>query len=295
MLRRHALAGQSLYASRGASAYLTAAFASQLALAAKSLVGQIAPPPWWYLGAALATVVAAPRLLVVALFGLAVIAVGYAPFAVVDGFGPRFLYAANAGLAMVVAALLVGCARLRWLGKPVAALLLAVLLAREIRETRQIAIEFREAGILGRTALERLVAAWPDPDPDRPAVVLGAPTGHGHAMIFFTYFDLALGTFHPQYAGLRVPGHVLTDFTPELSRAILGDAWQREQARRERHGLPPLVCAAGDPNRAKDVAGFVRGLLACDAVFYKVDRNLAVHELPRAAVEARLARGWRTR
>lgn len=293
VLRGWVLAGANLYAPHPPGWYLTGAFASRLAEVATQMVQQVRPSPWWFVAAGVVGAIAAPRTLALAAAGVAVALVGYLPFSVVDGFGPRYAYAAQAGLAMLLAAALTGLARVRWLGKPCAALLLVALLVHEMRETRQIAREWREAGVRGRQALAALVAAWPDPDPDRPAVVLGAPTGHGRAMIFFTYFDLALGTFHPAWAGFRLPGHVLTDFAPGASHAIAVDSWRREQERRGRRGLAPLVCP-DDPARTGDVDGLVRALLDCDAAFFTIDRNLRVRRLTRPFVEARLARGWRS-
>lgn len=292
-LRAWVLAGANLYAPHPPGWYLTTAFASRLAEVATRMVQQIRPSPWWFVAAGVAGAIAAPRTLALAAAGVAVAVVGYLPFSVVDGFGPRFAYAAQAGFAMLLAAALTGLAGVRWLGKPCAALLLVMLLVHEVAETRQIAREWREAGVRGQQALAQLVAAWPDPDPDRPAVVLGAPTGHGRAMIFFTYFDLALGTFHPDWAGFRLPGHVLTGFAPRMSHAIAVDSWRREQERRRRRRLAPLVCPQ-DPVRTRDVDAFVRALIDCDAVFFTIDRNLRVRKLTRAFVEARLAHGWRT-
>jgi hypothetical protein len=292
-LRSRVLAGANLYAPHPPAWYLTTGFVSRLGDVAGQMLAQIRPSPWWFLAAGIAGTAVSRRTAWLSAAGVAVALIGYLPFSVVDGFGPRFAYAAQAGLAMVLAATVTGLARVRWLGKPGAALLLALLLLHEVRETQQIAREFRAAGERGRHALERLVTAWPDPDPDRPAVILGVPTGLGHAMIFFTYFDLALGTFHPAWAGFRLPGHVLTDFDPDNSHAIALDSWRREQERRRRHGLPPLACRGTDPSRTADVDAFVRALLDCDAVFYTMDRQLTVRRLSRPFVEARLARGWR--
>ena len=295
VLRRLVLRGANLYVPHAPGWYLSPAFAARLGEVATDVLGQIRPSPWWFVAAALAGAVVAPRTLLLLAAGLVVAVVGYLPFSVVDGFGPRFAYATQTGLAMMLAAALTGLARVPRLGGPCAAVLLAALLVNELHETQQIAREWREAGALGRETLERLTAAWPDPDPDRPALILGVPASHGRALLFFTYFDLALGTFHPAYAGFRLPGHVLSDFDAKLSHAIAIDTWRREQERRQRHGLPPLVCAQGDPARTKTVDGFVQAMLDCDATFYTMDRNLAVRKLTRPLVEARLARGWRNR
>lgn len=291
--RRIVLAGANMYVPHAAGWFLTSAFASRLGAVASQMLEQIWPSPWWFVAAGVVSAAVAPRTLLLATAGLVVALVGYLPFSVVDGFGPRFAYAAQAGLAMMLAASLTGLARVPRVGRPCAALLLGLLLLHELHETQQIAREWREAGERGQQALARLVAAWPDPDANRPAVILGAPVGHGRAMIFFTYFDLALGTFHPAWAGFRLPGHVLTDFDPGLSHAIAVDTWRREQERRRRHGLPPLTCAKGDPSHTRDVDGFVRALVDCDAVFYTIGRDLRVRKLSRPFVEARLARGWR--
>ena len=282
---------------RAAGAYLTPAFAGRFVDLGRTMIAQVWPSPWLFVAAGAVAAFAAPRMLVLAGAGVLVAAIGYAPFSLVDGFGPRFAYASQAGLAMVLAAAVTGLSRLQHVGRPLAALLLSLLLLHELRETRQIAREWQEAGTIGRQSLETLVAGWPDPDPDRPAVILGAPTAHGRAMIFFTYFDLALGTFHPRYAGLRIPGHVLTGFSPRLSHAIAIDAWRREQERRRRHGLPELRCRGrgARPDQTRDVDGFVRALLDCGAVFYTIEpRNRAAYQLTPAFVERRLARGWRT-
>lgn len=294
--RHRILAGGSLYDVRAIGGHPTSAFAGRFVDLGRTMVEQVWPPAWWFVAAGAVSAVTAPRMLVLAGAGALVAGIGYAPFALVDGFGPRFAYASQAGLAMMLAAAVTGLSRLGYVGRPLAALLLSLLLVHELRATQQIAREFQVAGAIGRQSLERLTAGWPEPDPDRPAVILGAPTGHGRAMIFFTYFDLALGTFHPGYAGLRIPGHVLTDFRPGVSHAIAVDAWRREQQRRRRHGLPELTCRRGRrPDRTRDVDGFVRALLDCGAVFYAIDRrNFAAYQVTPAFVEARLARGWRT-
>lgn len=235
--RHWVLAGENLYAVQAAGNYLTPAFAGRFVDLGRTMITQVWPSPWLFVAAGVVAAFTAPRMLAHAGAGVLVAAIGYAPFSLVQGFGPRFAYASQAGLAMVLAAAVTGLSRLGYVGRPLAALLLSLLLVHELRETRQIAREWQEAGVIGRESLERLTAGWPDPDPDRPAVILGAPTAHGRAMIFFTYFDLALRTFHPSYAGLRIPGHVLTDFSPGMSHAIAVDAWRREQERRRRHGL----------------------------------------------------------
>jgi hypothetical protein len=151
----------------------------------------------------------------------------------------------------------------------------------------------RDAGELGQRSLARLAEGWPDPDPARPAVVVGAPIGLGHAMIFYTYFDLALGAFHPEHAGLRIPGHVLTDFPPRVSHAIAVETWRREQERRRRHGLPPLRCPGKPVEDTRDVDELLRALVACDAVFFSIGPDLTPRRMMRPSVEARITRGWR--
>jgi hypothetical protein len=294
VLRRAVLGDANVYRPHTADWYLTGAFVRQLGDAVSQVVQQIEPSLWWFVAAGIAGSVVAPRTLLLAAAGLVVALVGYLPFSLVDGFGPRFAYAAHAGLAMLLAAAVTGVACVPRLGRPCAAVLLGLLLVHEARATQQIAREFRDAGVLGQQSLAKLAAGWPDPDPDRPAVILGAPVRLGHAMIFFTYFDLALGTFHPAWAGFRLPGHVLTEFDPATSHAIAVDTWHREQERRRRHGLGPLVCRAGDPSATKDVDGFLRALLDCDATFLTIEPGRTVRKLPRASVEERLARGWRS-
>lgn len=292
--RRQVLAGASLYAVRPAGEYLTAAFGRRLLDVGGALLGQIRPSPWWFVAAGVIAAIVAPRTIALAALGAVVVVIGFAPFAVVEGFGPRFTYASQAGVAMLLAAAVTGLARLRLAGRPLATLLLAALLLHASGETREIAREWQEAGAIGRRSLARLTESWTDPDPARPAVILGAPASHGHALIFFTYFDRALATFYPAYAGLRIPGHVLTGFEPGKSHAIAVNAWRREQERRRRDGLPPIVCRGRRPERTRDVDTFVRALAGCGAVFYEIDADgRGAYELTRAHVAQRIARGWR--
>jgi len=292
--RRQVLAGANLYAVRPAGEYLTAAFGRRLLDVGGALAGQIAPSPWWFVAAGAIAALVEPRTIALAATGALVVAIGFAPFAVVEGFGPRFAYASQAGVAMLLAAAVTGLARLRLAGRPLAALLLAALLLHASGETRQIAREWQEAGAIGRRSLARLTESWTAPDPARPAVIVGAPASHGRALIFFTYFDRALATFYPDHAGLRIPDHVLTSFAPRTSHAIAVDAWRREQKRRQANGLPEIVCHGRRPDRTRDVDAFVRALASCGAVFYAIDPDArGAYELTRAHVAQRIARGWR--
>lgn len=291
--RHRVLAGANLYAADLTRSDAFTRFGARYVEAGRQMLDQVWPSPWWFAAAGVVACLVRRRTIPIALAGGVVIAFGYAPFSPVENVAPRFLYAAQAGLAMVLAAAIAGLARLPRIGRAGAALLFALLLVHEVRATRQIAREFRDAGDLGRRTLARLADAWPAPDPDRPAVVLGVPTGLGHAMIFFTYFDLALGTFHPAHAGMRVPGHVLTDFPPAMSHAIAIDTWRREQERRQRHGLTPLRCPGRQPDVTHDVDDFLRTLVACDAVFYSIGPGLVPRRMMQTYVDARIARGWR--
>lgn len=291
--RHRVLAGANLYAADVAEGEALARLGARFAAVGRRLLDQVWPSPWWFAAAGVVATLVTRRTILVAIAACVVVVAGYAPFAAVDNVAPRFLYAAQIGLAMLLGVAVTGLARVPYLGRACAALLLALLLVHEVRTTRQIAHEFRDAGELGQRSLASLADGWPDPDPARPAIVVGAPIGLGHAMIFYTYFDLALGAFHPEHAGLRIPGHVLTDFPPRVSHAIAVDTWRREQDRRRRHGLPPLRCPGKRIEDTRNVDELLRALVACDAVFLSIGPDLTPRRMMRPYVEARIARGWR--
>ena len=193
---------------------------------------------------------------------------------------------------MVLAALVAARTLPRWLGKPAAVLLLdfswPASFARPARSRSS------PRGRRPRThALERLAAAWRDPDPDRPAVVLGVPTGRGHAMISSpTSISRSPRSIRARRAArARTRVHRLPrGAEPRDPRGHLAARAGTSSAPR-----PAAARLRGRrPDRAQDVDGFVRALLAATRSSSSRPPNLAVTRRGERPSRGP-ARGWTTR
>lgn len=292
VLRPLVLGAGNLYPTRSLATFFTPAYADELAFVLRLTVEQIRPHWLYFLAAGAVCLAAAPWLFLMGLGGIAAFVATYAPFAVVQGFGLRFAYAMFACLAVVLAAAIAGLARLAYVGRPAAAALLAAILWLNLAEVRVIAREWRDAGVIGRQALDNIVAATPNLDVDRPLIVFGAPILHKRALIFFTYFQTAMRLHSPAHRGLVIPGHLLFDFDQRFRMALLGDLWLTDRRRRESEKRPFFQCLENTDLLQDMVEDVARGLLECGALFVEVDPvTQRVATLSSEEAFARLARG----
>lgn len=249
---------------------LSLAFVNDLRSVAGVFLSQVTPAGWPFLAAAALTAVWAPRMIVLAAFGAALAAAGYAPFSFVTSFGMRYLYAAGVGLAIVLAALLVGTARVPWIGKPAALVLLVLLLRGEWSGVTGAAREWAEAGEIARRTLASVARAAPHEPATQAIVVFGVPLQHGRGMTFYTYFEIAMRLFHPEVRRLSIPTHYLLDLDEQSGWGSVGLLWQREVGRRATNGLPPLACTDAGPHHSRTRAAIVRALLECKTAFVEL-------------------------
>src|SRR5581483_7074927 len=267
-LRAFAIGTRVLYAARPAAHY------GALEAIAEWFLTQVQPSPGIFVAALAAGALVVRRTFWAGCAGIAGGLLAFAPFAAVDNFGLRYLYASGAGLAVALAAAVMALTRVPWLGKPAAAVLLFSLLRSEWAGAAMVAREWREAGALSRATLA--------------IVVLDPPLMHGRGMMLHNFFESALRRFEPGVRATAIPGHYLTRFPPELGVQLAAQSWRREQEARAAAGLPPS-CGWWAGPRARRPRRILRTILACDPLF------LAVHEdtgevaiLDRAAAEIRL-------
>lgn len=284
VLRRLAIGSETLYPLRSFESIVGLGFVAHLSKATRMLVSPIRAWLWPLLGCAVVSAFVAPRFLAIALLGVGVAVVGFAPYALLQGLAARFLFASGVGVAIAVAALLAGLARLPWLGKAAALALLLLVLDGERRTSEAIASEWRLAGQVGRQVLENLVAASPQPARDGAVVVFGAPRAFKRSMIFFTYFEAALRVFRPDYPRFGILAEHILEPDPTVAVGRISTIWEMDAARRRELGRPPLPCPAAAPPLREGVEGFVRALADCESVFLKVD--------PRTNDVTRLEPAW---
>jgi hypothetical protein len=250
---------------------LSLAFLTSLRAVGGVFLTQVTPALWPFALAAVASAIWAPRMLAIATIGVAVAAAGYAPFSFVDSFGMRYLYAAGLGLAMVLAALIVGLARVPRVGVPLAALLLLLQLRGEWQGVRTAAREWAEAGAIAQQTLANVANAVSAEPAGRPVLVFGVPLQHGHGMLFFTYFDIAMRLFHPELPRLVLSAHYLLDLDEGSGWNSHATTWERESVRRAVAQLPPLGCIAAAPTWSHTRAAVARALVRCKAGFVALD------------------------
>lgn len=250
---------------------LSRAFVDDLLSVAGVFLSQVGPARWPFVVAAALVAVTAPRMILIATFGGAIAAAGYAPFSFVTSFGMRYLYAAGVGLAIVLAAITVGAARVRWVGKPLAVVLLLLLLRGEWSGVTGAAREWAEAGGIARRTLASVARTIPRGAPGQVVVVFDVPLQHGRGMTFFTYFEIAMRLFHPEVGRLVIPTHYFLDLDEQSGWGSIGLLWQREVGRRAVAGLPPLACTEADPRQSLTRAAIARALLECKTTFVVLD------------------------
>ncbi len=266
---------------------LSPEFLNDLRNVAVLFVSQITPARWPFVVAALLVAVWAPRMIVIAAFGAVIAAAGYAPFSFVTSFGMRYLYAAGVGLAIGVAAIVVGTMRVPWVGKPAALVLLVLLLRGEWSGVTGAAREWAEAGEIARRTLANVARAVPHRPATQAIVVFDVPLQHGRGMTFFTYFEIALRLFHPEVGRLAIPTHYLLDLDEPSGWGSVGLLWQREAGRRAANGLPPLACTAANPHQSRTRAAIARALLECRTSFVVLTPSQEALRIDRDEARAR--------
>jgi hypothetical protein len=288
---------------------LALSFLSDVRAVGGVFLSQVTPSLWPFAVAAVATAIWAPRLLAIAGVGVLVAAAGWAPFSFVDSFGARYLYAAGLGLAITLAALVVGLARAPRVGAILAVLLLALLLRGEWRGVSDASHEWAEAGVIAQRTLANVARSVPPEPADLPVLVFGVPLAHGRGMAFFTYFDVAMRLFHPELPRLVLPAHYLIELDEQPGWNSVATTWQREQARRAIAQLPPLACVDASPAWSHTRAAVARALVRCKTSFVALNptqqnarrisaddaRDRLVKKLGPAAGEAAAPPGVRRR
>lgn len=153
-----------------------------------------------------------------AVLGVTIIAFGFVPFATYIGFADRFAYFASVGIVFLLAV----ATRTVWiasrLGRIVAPVLIAVVIALWTRQLLLAGADWVEAGRIASELREQLVREFPDPPPGATLHLFGLPYTHGVAYVYITYFDLAMTTRY-QRTDLRFRTYDHKDAT-EIRRVV---------------------------------------------------------------------------
>jgi hypothetical protein len=157
-----------------------------------------------------------------AAFGVAVIVIGFVPFAVISGFAHRFAYVSAAGFAVLLAGCITAGARGdRRFWRAASVTLAVVIGSYYLTEVRRALADWVRAGEIAGGIPRLLREAQPDLPDGTLLLVRGVPHMHGRAMVFPTGLEAAVQREYRKLVYVREANEVDPAFVEQvrISRA----------------------------------------------------------------------------